>query len=97
MRCALLPKRPAGHWVGATAPSPQKPPLPHGWQAAASVPPRAELKEPARHDCCVLLVLLAGQKCPLAQGPEHCAEPSPCEAPYVPAGQLSGSTAPLTQ
>ena len=45
----------------------------------------------------MLLVLLAGQKCPLAHGPEHCAEPSPCEAPYVPAGQDSGSAAPVTQ
>ena len=57
----------------------------------------AALKVPGGHGCCVLLVLLAGQKCPLAQGPEHCAEPSPCEAPYVPAGQGSGSTVPLTQ
>ena len=59
----------------------QKPPLPHGWHELTSVPPVAELKVPAGHGCCVLLELFAGQKCPLAQGPEHCAELSCCWSP----------------
>lgn len=97
VRCALLPKRPAGHEIGNEAPSRQKPPLPHGWHASTSTPPFAELNRPAGHACSVLFVLASGQKCPLAHEPEHCAELSFCSEPNVPDGQNAGSAAPLTQ